>query len=110
MMNREEGGLVRVQLQELGGTSPSTTSRGSRHDRSFTPLSFVLMLVWQKQGLKSPTCSFECVCMCMHAWMHVCMHGCMDVCVHGCMRACVRACMDAWMCACMDAWICVCVH
>ena len=40
---------------------------------------------------------FECMCVCMHAWMFECMCVCMYACMHGCMCVCMHACYGVYL-------------
>lgn len=54
-----------------------------------------------------PAMEEQCVCMCVHACMHVCMcvHACLYIFAHVCM--CARVCMYVYVCKCACVYACV---
>ena len=53
--------------------------------------------------------SIMCVCVCMHACVHVCVCVFMHACMHVCVCVCVCVCGHVCVCLCVSVCLCVCL-
>jgi len=52
----------------------------------------------------STSCTFVCMCACMHVCTHACMYACMHVCMYAYMYVCMHACIYTYMYVCMHVY------